>query len=40
MTSKERYYKLDEPGFLGTQNKRSDAEIKKDIEQTIQLIKK
>jgi hypothetical protein len=39
MTSKQRFYKLGEPGFVGTQNKRTDAEIKKDIEQTIQLIK-
>lgn len=35
-----KYYKLDEVGFVGTQGKRSDAEIKRDIEITIEFIKK
>jgi len=36
---KKRYYGLDEIGFLGTQDKRTDAQIKNDIRRTIQHIK-
>jgi hypothetical protein len=36
---KKRYYGLDEIGFVGTQGKGTNAQIKKDIEQTIQYIK-
>jgi len=36
---KNKYHALDEIGFVGTQDKRSDAQIKKDIELTTQYIK-
>jgi hypothetical protein len=39
MTGKKQYYKLDDIGFVGTQDKRSDADIRKDIEMTIQFVK-
>jgi len=39
VADKKRYYGLDEPGFVGTQDKRSSARTKKDIEKTIQYIK-
>lgn len=39
MTDKKQYYGLDEIGFVGTQSKKTNAKIKKDIEKTIQLIK-
>lgn len=38
MASKKQYYALDEVGFIGTQT-RSEAQVKKDIEKTIQYIK-
>ena len=37
--NKKQYYELDDVGFVGTQDKRSDAQIKKDIELTVQYIK-
>ncbi|HTF28768.1 MAG TPA: hypothetical protein VK625_07985 [Flavitalea sp.] len=39
MAGKKQYYELDEIGFVGTQDKRSYAQVKKDIEKTIQYIK-
>jgi hypothetical protein len=36
---KKRYYGLDEIGFVGTQEKGTSAQIKKDIQQTVQYIK-
>ena len=39
MTSKKRYYGLDEIGFVGIQGKRTNSQVKKDIERTIQFIK-
>ncbi len=39
MTNKKQYYGLDEIGFVGTQDKRTMAQVKKDIEMTIQYIK-
>ncbi|RFM27266.1 hypothetical protein [Deminuibacter soli] len=40
MTGKKQYYQLDNIGFIGTQQKKSEADIKKDIELTVQFIKK
>jgi hypothetical protein len=37
--SKNKYHVLDEPGFVGIQDKRPDAQIKMDIELTTQYIK-
>ena len=37
MEDKKRYYKLDEIGFIGTQD-RTPAQVKKDIEMTIRFI--
>jgi len=39
MANKKQYYGLDEIGFVGTQDKRINAQLKKDIEMTIQYIK-
>jgi hypothetical protein len=39
MANKKQYYGLDEIGFVGTQEKRTNAQVKKDIERTIQYIK-
>ena len=39
MTGKKQYYKLDDIGFVGTQDKGTPAQFKKDIERTIQYIK-
>ena len=39
MAGKKRYYELDEIGFVGTQDKRTPAQVKKDIERTIEYVK-
>ena len=39
MAGKKQYYGLDEIGFVGTQDKRSKAQVKKDIAMTVQYIK-
>ena len=39
MRSKEKYYGLDEIGFIGTQEKRSKSQIKKDLEETALFMK-
>lgn len=39
MGGKKQYYGLDEIGFVGTQNKRTPAQVKSDIDRTIQYIK-
>lgn len=39
MAGKKKYYGLDEIGFLGTQEKKTAASVKKDIEKTVQYIK-
>lgn len=39
MTDKKQYYRLDEIGFVGTQDQQTNAQIKKDIEETIRYIK-
>ncbi len=39
MADKKQYYKLDEIGFIGTQEKRTKAQVKKDIEMTVEYIK-
>jgi hypothetical protein len=39
MTTKKKYYQLDDIGFIGTQEKKSKAQVKKDIEKTVQFIK-
>lgn len=39
MTDKRRYYKLDDIGFVGTQDKRSAAQIKADALRTANIIK-
>lgn len=39
MTDKRRYYKLDDIGFVGTQDKRSAAQIKADALRTTNIIK-
>lgn len=38
MSYKKQYYGLDEPGFVGTQDKRTNARVKKDIEMTVQYV--
>ena len=38
MAGKKQYYELDEIGFVGTQDKRSHAQMKKDTEKTVQYI--
>ncbi len=38
MRGKKQYYGLDEVGFVGTQDKRTPAKVKSDIERTIQYI--
>jgi hypothetical protein len=38
MTGKEQYHALDEIGFIGVQDKRSKAQIKKDMEDTNRYI--
>ena len=39
MTGKEQYYALDEIGFIGVQDRRSKAKIKKDREEMNQYVK-
>lgn len=39
MADKKQYYGLDEIGFLGMQGKRSNVQVKKDIEKTVQFVK-
>ncbi len=39
MAGKKQYYGLDEIGFIGSQNKRTPAQVKSDIDRTIQYIK-
>ncbi len=39
MTGKKQYYGLDEIRFVGTQNKRTPAQVKSDIVRTIQYIR-
>lgn len=39
MTDREKYYKLDEIGFVGTQDNRSAAQVKKDAELTSRYIR-
>ena len=39
MTGKERYYALDEIGFVGVQDKRSKTQIRKDMDDTNRYIK-
>ncbi len=39
MGSKKQYYELDEIGFVGTRNKRTNAQVKLDIKKTIQFLK-
>lgn len=39
MEDKKQYYGLDEIGFIGTQGKRTNLQVKKDIEKTVQFIK-
>ncbi len=39
MGSKKQYYELDEIGFVGTQDKRTNAQVKMDIKKTIQFLK-
>ncbi len=39
MASKKQYNSLDDIGFIGTQKKRTAAQVKKDIEKTTQIIK-
>jgi hypothetical protein len=39
MVSKEQIYTLDDIGFVGTQKKRTKAQMKKDIEDTVKYIK-
>jgi hypothetical protein len=37
--NKNQYYGLDEIGFVGTQDERTDAQVKKDIDETIRYVK-
>ena len=39
MADKKQYYKLDEIGLIGIQDRRTDVQIKKDMERTVQYIK-
>lgn len=39
MDDKKQYYGLDEIGFVGTQGKRTNSQVKKNIEKTVQFIK-
>jgi hypothetical protein len=39
MEDKKQYYGLDEIGFIGTQSKRTNFQVKKDIKMTIKFIK-
>ncbi|MEJ7736987.1 MAG: hypothetical protein WKF97_06135 [Chitinophagaceae bacterium] len=39
MADKKQYYGLDEIGFVGTQDKRTPAQVKSDIDSTVQYIK-
>lgn len=39
MAGKKQYYGLNEIGFVGTQEKRTPAQVKKDMERTIRYIK-
>ena len=39
MANKKQYYGLDEIGFVGTQDRRTKTQVKKDIEKTVQYIK-
>jgi hypothetical protein len=37
--AKKRYYKLEDIGFVGTQENRSKAQVKRDIEQMVLFVK-
>ena len=39
MAGKKQYYKLDEIGFVGTQDKGTPSQIKKDIEEMVKYVK-
>ena len=39
MVNKKQYYKLDDIGFVGTQEKRSATQIKDDAVRTAEIIK-
>lgn len=39
MGSKKQYYTLDEIGYVGTQERRSAAQVKKDAARTTEIIK-
>jgi hypothetical protein len=39
MANKKQYYKLDDIGFVGTQEKRSPAQVKVDALRTANIIK-
>lgn len=39
MEKNNKYYGLDEIGFVGTQNKRTSAQINRDIQRTVKYIK-
>ena len=39
MEDKKQYYRLDKIGFVGTQGKRTNSQVNKDIEKTVQFIK-
>ncbi len=38
MKNKRQYYALDEVGFVGMQEKRTKAQVEKDIKDTVQYI--
>jgi len=38
--NRKKYQKLDNPGFVGVQDKRTISQIKEDIALTVQFIKK
>lgn len=40
MASKKQYYKLDDIGFVGTQEKKSAAEVEREDRMTVQFFKK
>jgi hypothetical protein len=39
MSVKKRYYKLDDVGFVGVQENRTDAQVRKDASETARSIK-
>lgn len=39
MDDRNRYYGLDEIGFVGTQDKRTSTQVNKDIQMTVKYIK-